>query len=131
MLLASSLAILPHYFSKKLSLANGITNAAASVIVVVLPIISSIILNKYGLRETFLFLAVLNVVAAMLCMTYRSLLPTNRANITFSQRLKKSFGVKVFKKLNYNIWLLGTFCGMFGYLIPIVNIVSSLTFFIP
>jgi len=30
----------------------------------------------------------------------------------------------VFRKRNFNFWLLATFCGMFGYLIPIVNIVS-------
>jgi len=130
MLLAASLAILPHYFSKKLSLANGITNAVASIMVVVLPIISSVILKRAnGLQETWWFLAALNVLAAMLCLTYRSLLPNNNHE-TFVRRLKKSFGIKVFRKRNYNFWLLATFCGMFGYLIPIVNIVSFIFFVI-
>lgn len=122
MLLAASLAILPHYFSKKLSLANGITNAVASIIVIILPVISSIILKRpNGLQETWWFLAGLNVIAALLCLTYKSLLPNNNHE-NFVRRLKKSFGIKVFKKRNYNLWLLATFCGMFGYLIPIVNI---------
>jgi len=37
LLLTATLAILPHYFNKKLSLANGLMNLIAAVIFVVLP----------------------------------------------------------------------------------------------
>jgi MFS family permease len=49
------------------------------------------------------------------------MLPDNNSE-GIVKRLKKSFGVKCFKHLNFNIWLLGTFIGFFGYFIPIVNI---------
>lgn len=122
-LLASTLAILPHYFQKKLSLVNGIANSLGSIIVVIMPIISDTMINKYGLKETFLLLAGMNVLSAALCLTYREVIPNNKKE-SFILRMKKSFGVDVFKNRNYNIWLIATFFGMFGYLIPIVNIVS-------
>lgn len=120
-LLASTLAILPHYFQKKLSLVNGIANSLGSIIVVIMPIISDTMINKYGLKETFLLLAGMNVLSAALCLTYREVIPNNKKE-SFILRMKKSFGVDVFKNRNYNIWLIATFFGMFGYLIPIVNI---------
>jgi MFS family permease len=55
-LLASTFAILPHYFNKKLALVNGLMNGLAAILVVVFPILTSISLKAYGLAETFYFL---------------------------------------------------------------------------
>lgn len=121
-MLASSLAILPHYFSKKLSLANGIATGISAIIIVLLPTFTSIILNKLGLTECFYFLAILNFLSALACMTYTSRLPNSHGE-TIVNRIKESMGIDVWKKPKYAVWCLATFVGMFGYLIPIVNIV--------
>jgi hypothetical protein len=87
-----------------------------------LPIFTSIILDKAGLKESFYFLAALNFISALCCLTYTPMIP-KLENISISNRVKECFGLEVFKKKNYLIWCLATFIGMFGYLIPIVNIV--------
>ena len=127
MLLASSLAILPHYFKARLSLANGIATCLSAIIIVLLPTFTSMILNHLGLQEAFYFLAVLNFISALCCTTYISLLPSPNYS-SLSERVKEGFGLEVWKKPKFGIWCIATFFGMFGYLIPIVNIVSNYFF---
>lgn len=124
MLLASSLSILPHYFQKKLSLANGIATFLCAIIIVLLPTVTSIILNRIGLTVAFYFLAALNSLTILCCATYKPLLPDNK-EMSVRNRLKDAFGIEVLKKPKYVVWCVATFFGMFGYLIPIVNIVSE------
>lgn len=120
-LLASTFAILPHYFNKKLALVNGIMNFFAAILVVVFPILTSIILDKYNLAEAFYFLAGVNLIAALMALTYIPLLPQNKKESKL-KRVKQSFGLKVFKKKKFSIWCIASLFGMLGYLIPVVNI---------
>ena len=120
-LLASTFAILPHYFNKKLALVNGLMNGFAAILVVIFPILTSIILDKYGLAETFYFLGGINFLAGLAAFTYIPLLPQIRKE-SVSSRIKQSFGLKVFKKHKFSIWCIASLFGMFGYLIPVVNI---------
>ena len=126
LMLAASLSIVPHYFKKKLSLANGLVNCFASILVVLLPYCTSIILRRYGLREAFYFFAFLNLVSTLLCMAYTPRLPTSNDAKTRSQKVRKSFGIDVFRKPKFVIWSVASFFGFFGYLIPIINIVSDI-----
>ncbi len=70
LLLASSLSILPHYFNKKLSLANGIATCLCAVIIVLLPTATSIILDRIGLQAAFYFLAALNFISGLFFFKY-------------------------------------------------------------
>ncbi len=124
-MLASSLAILPHYFDKKLSLANGVCTCLCAIIIVVLPIFTSIILDKAGLRQAFQFLALLNLFSAFMCFTYKPLLPRDNHKESISSRIKQIFGLQVFKSKRYLVWVFATAIAVFGYLIPIVNIVRK------
>ncbi len=123
LLLAASLAILPHYFKKKLAFANGITNCFASIIIVILPYITSLILDKFDLPEAFYFFTCLNLISGLLCFVYTSQLPEIH-NLSRTQRIKEGFGLDVFKNYRFVIWCSATFIGLFGWLIPIVNIAS-------
>ena len=125
-MLAASLSIVPHYFKKKLSLANGLVNCLASILVVLLPYCTSIILKRYGLREAFYFFAFLNLISTLLCLFYTPRLPRNNDTKTRFQKIKHSFGIDVFKKPKFVIWSVASFFGFFGYLIPIINIVSDI-----
>lgn len=120
-LLASTFAILPHYFNKKLALVNGIMNFFAAILVVVFPILTSLTLDHYGLAETFYFLSAVNFLAALMALTYIPLLPQTRKESKL-KRIKQSFGLKVFKKRKFTVWCIASLFGMFGYLIPVVNI---------
>ena len=125
LLLAATLAILPHYFDKRLSLANGLMSGLSSLVIVVLPIITGVLLRRYGLRETFFVLGALNFVTIIAAFTYRPQLPPSDTNLSSLSRLKKSFGMEVFRKRNFIIWMVSGFIGIFGYMIPIVYIVIS------
>ena len=150
LLLASTLSILPHYFKKKLSLANGLTNSIAAVIVVLLPYIISLILESTGLKEGFYFLSFLNLIASLMCLTYRTTIHSScTTNATLANRIKESFGLEVLKEKQFLVWCSATFIGktfdttqisvqnkynhkfhllsgILGYLIPIIVIVSYL-----
>jgi len=53
-----------------------------------------------------------------------SRLPSSRGE-TVGRRVRESMGSGVWKRPRYAVWCLATAVGMFGYLIPIVNIVSD------
>ena len=54
MLLIATFAILPHYFSTKIGLANGIMNLGSSVVAVGVPLVVASCLKNLGLKETWL-----------------------------------------------------------------------------
>ena len=122
LLLAATSAILPHYFKNRISLANGLMNLIGAGVVVVLPILTALMLEKYSLTETFYFLSGVNFVTAIMTISYKPQFPDDKKE-NIPTRIKKSFGVKVLKKKKFVFWCVCTLIGMFGYLIPIVNIV--------
>ncbi len=125
LLLTSSSAILSHYFKKKLSLANGVMNFVGSLIVIVLPILTSTFLDKFGLKEMFFLLSGMNFITIICAMTYKSQMPNPNRDIekTIWNRVKSSFGIDIFKNKQFIMWGLTSLICLFGYLIPIVNIV--------
>ena len=122
LLLAATSAILPHYFKKRLSLANGLMNLIGAGVVIVLPILTALMLERYSLTEAFYFLSGVNFVTALMAISYKPQLPDDKKD-SIPSRIKKSLGVKVLKKKKFVFWCVCTLIGMFGYLIPIVNIV--------
>ena len=127
LLLAATLAILPHYFNKRLSLANGLMSGLSSIIMIVLPTITGVMLRRFGLKETFLVLGAINFVTIIMAFSYRPLLPASNTDVSLYSRLKESFGLAVFRKRNFIIWTIGGLIGFFGYMIPIFYIVISHT----
>ncbi|CAF0980612.1 unnamed protein product [Brachionus calyciflorus] len=129
-LLAATLSILPYYFNKKLSLANGIMNLFGSVIIVILPILTSIIIEKYNIKMTFIFLTALNSVSILSVLTYKTPQKTKNEEHSLKEQIKISLGTEIFKNKKFLIWCLSNFIGKFGYFIPIINIAhyGKLTF---
>jgi MFS family permease len=126
-LLAATEAILPHYFKRRLSLANGIMIFVSAFVIVTLPIVTSMVLDQHGLRETFFLLAGITSLTILLTLTFKSQLP-NRHEKTVVQHIKSSVDAIIFENRRYICWLVATFIAMFGYLIPIVNIVNPISF---
>jgi len=123
LMLTATLAIIPHYFNKKLSLANGVMNFVTAIIVCILPITTSWSLEKYGLKYTFYYFTMLNFITVLLSFTFKPILKNDK-NLTKHQKFKNSFGKEIFKKSKFIIWCVASIVCMFGYLIPVVNIVS-------
>ncbi len=123
-LLSATEAILPHYFKKRLSLANGLMIFVSAFVIVTLPILTDQILGSHGLRGTFFLLAAINSVSVLMTVSFKSQLP-DRHDKTILQHVKSSANVQIFRNVKYTCWLVATFIAMFGYLIPIVNIVNT------
>jgi MFS family permease len=128
LLLGATLSILPHYFHKKLSLANGCMNLLSSIIVVILPICTNETIAKFSLKGTFIFLTGLSLLTVFTSLTYISVLP-NHQHENALKRLRKSLALKVLIKKEFVIWSACSLMGQFGYLIPIVVIVCYLCLF--
>lgn len=122
-MLSSTLSILPHYFKQRLSFANGLMNCFASMIVIFLPILTSIILNRFSLTEAFYFLGILNLIGGLMCCTYKSCIPVSLKDDSYLESVKDSFGLEVLKEYKYVVWCVASFIGMFGYMIPIITMV--------
>jgi MFS family permease len=125
LLLISTSAILPHYFKRRLALANGLMNFLGSLIVITIPILTSIVLNKYHLKEAFLLLSGLNFLTILFSLSYISRLPNPNKNKKVIERVKSSFGFEIFKNKKYILWVVTISISLFGWLIPIINIVIS------
>lgn len=107
LLLTSTLAILPHYFYKKISLANGIVNFIGACIVVLFPIFTEELLEKHGLVGTFYFLTALSFVTIIMGLTYKPQLPENSIEYVDSV-----WGLEIFKKKKYVVWCVASIFGM-------------------
>lgn len=100
-------------------------NFIAAIIVVLLPIFTSIIIEHHGLVKTFYFLTAISLVTVLMTLSYRPLLPIEQ-NQKSIEKIKSSAGLEIFKKKKFLIWCIASFFAMFGYLIPVVNIVINI-----
>ena len=75
------------------------------------PILTSFILDKHGLAETFYFLAAINAIAGLMSFTYIPRLPQIQIESKM-KRFKQSFGFKVFKRKKFSIWCIASLFGL-------------------
>ena len=123
LLLASSCAILPHYFDKKISLANGVVNSLATLVTVVIPVFTDLIRKAFGVKGVFSYLTAVSLVSIFFTLTFKSVLPKNPTESKL-KRFKESFGLEVLKKRDFIVWCVGASLGMVGYYVPIMVFVS-------
>ncbi len=124
MLLISALAILPHYFDKSIGLANGVMNLCGCFITSALPFAIQTSLDQLQLDKTFFILAGICFLASLFSFFFQPKLP-KRKYTKFTQRLKISFGCSIFRSRRFLIWIICSFIAFFGYVIPIVTMVSD------
>lgn len=124
LLLTAFLAILPHYFDKKIGLANGLMNLCGCLITVSLPFAIQESLDSLGLSKTFFILAGICFGTVLASLTFTPQLAVIKYE-TFGKRLQTGLGLRIFKSRRFLIWIIGSFIGFFGYLVPIVTMVWS------
>ncbi len=122
----STYQILPHYFDKKLGLANGITVFGGAIVTIALIIMSSVTIDTVGLKYAFLVLMGLSATTIIASFAFKHVLKTSsNKNDTFANRIKQSFGTDVFKRPEFIIWCISNCFGLFGFYITNVTIVRS------
>lgn len=119
-----SLAILGHYFKKKLGIVNGIVTIGSSVFTVILPPLMEYMISNYGLSGMFRVLAVFGFGIFLCGILFK---PVNVTEPVTTRNgvwplLRIILGVELWKKRRYTMWALIMPVALFGYFVPYVHI---------
>ncbi len=127
LLLTSVFSILPHYFNKRIGLANGVENFIGALILAAVPFIVSYSISSLGLSSTFFVLSALFMISGLCALTFAPELPVP-VESNWRIRVKSSIGLEVFKKPKFIIWCFSGFVGYLGFAMPLITIVSCFFF---
>lgn len=126
-----SVVILGQYFSKRLSLANGITSSGSGVGTLCMGPILQQLIQLFGMRNT------MRISAGMLSCVIACALVYRPINTGFLNAHKKPAGekksklaflksfIELFKNKAYILWCASLALWMLGYFVPFVHLVSS------
>lgn len=135
---APSLAILGHYFDRKLGLVNGLVTAGSSGFSIVMPIVLRMLINAHGIQNTFKYLTGLMAVLILCSLTFKETIPkaSKRKSAEASHHQhhqhhgSRSSLVSLFqfeelwKNKLYLCWLISIPTGLFGYFVPFCHLVK-------
>lgn len=123
-----TLAILGHYFKKKLGVVNGFVTAGSSVFTALMPIMLTYIEKDYGLKQCLQAMTFLSAFVILFSIIYKPLQPpppvkerkmgrSECYNIT-----RSIINFDNWKKMKYIIWAVSIPIALFGYFVPYVHI---------
>lgn len=130
-----SVVILGQYFSKRLSLANGITSSGSGVGTLCMGPVMQKLIQHVGMRNTMRISAGMLACVVLCSLVYRPI------NTGFLQPAKHVEGEKksrfailksfkeLFKNKAYILWCASLALWMLGYFVPFVHLVSSFNYF--
>lgn len=138
---APSLAILGHYFTKRLGLVNGLVTAGSSSFTIVMPILLRKLIDSQGIQTTFKYLSILMATMILCSLTFKEqiqkTISANTANAsgsnnekhstTYSSRNSLSSVFSIYalvKNRLYLFWLISIPIGLFGYFVPFYHLVK-------
>jgi MCP family monocarboxylic acid transporter-like MFS transporter 10 len=127
-----SLVILGHYFKRNMGLVNGFVTIGSSIFTVAMPHILKGLLStpSFGLKGCFLFLSGLTSIQMAAALTFQPLMPEIEKNDEDQKQkgcLSKIINVDNWKNPKDVVWSLAIPSALFGYFVPYVHIVSSMT----
>ncbi|KAL1414090.1 hypothetical protein MTO96_007728 [Rhipicephalus appendiculatus] len=123
---APSLAVLAHYFNRRLGLANGIATAGSSVFTALLPIPLAAMMDAIGLQNTFRVMAVLTLSVALCGIAFKtpvvmhSWIDEEKEPSGCCEVLNKS----IWKNRRFVVWVIAIPLALFGYFVPYVHLVQ-------
>lgn len=129
-----SVVILGQYFSKRLSLANGITSSGSGVGTLCMGPIMQKLIQHLGMRNTMRISAGMLACVVFCAVVYR---PINTAFLQPAKHVegekKSRFAIlksfkELFKNKAYILWCSSLALWMLGYFVPFVHLVSSFNF---
>ena len=130
LLMTASFSILPHYFNKKLGIANGLMNAGGSIIVILTSLGMGYMLDNFTLKTTYLVMGGCFFSSFFVAFFYKSQLRRDTRK-SFKSRVKESLGLDIFKKPKFLIWSLTAIFGAYGNSIPILTMGHYCTLYFP
>ncbi|XP_077541928.1 monocarboxylate transporter 10-like [Haemaphysalis longicornis] len=126
---APSLAVLAHYFNRRLGLANGVATAGSSVFTALLPLPLSAMLSSIGLANTFRVMSVLMLTVAICGATFRSPVVVQ----AWEEEDKEPVGCcdvlnrSIWKNRRFVVWVVSIPLALFGYFVPYVHLVQHVS----
>ena len=127
LLMTASFSILPHYFDKKIGLANGLMNAGGSIIVIITSIGMGYMLEHFSLKTTYLVIGGCFFSSFFTSLLYKSQI-TRETTISFKARVKESLGIDILKSKKFLIWSFTAIFGAYGFSIPILTMACIFLF---
>lgn len=128
---APSLAILGHYFTKRLGLVNGLVTAGSSGFSIVMPILLRKLINSHGIQNTFKYLTILMASLILCSLTFKETIKKPSKNSKNGKHggsrssLASLFQYdELWKNRLYLCWLISIPTGLFGYFVPFCHLVK-------
>ena len=119
-----SLAILGHYFNRRIGIANGLVQAGGCVFSIFMPPLLTFLFGKIGVANTLRFLSGL-IASLMICvLSFKPLLkvlPTESKSKNF---LDSVFHVDNFRNRKYIIWALSVTVAFLGMYVPFYYVIE-------
>ncbi|XP_044761556.1 monocarboxylate transporter 10 isoform X2 [Coccinella septempunctata] len=116
-----SLAVLGHYFKKKLGLVNGLVTAGSSAFTITMPYLISIFLEQFGIEWTLRIIALMSSFIMLFAFLFKPVNPT----LKFKKvSLKDAFNVSLFRNQKYVIYATIVALSLCGYFVPYVYMVA-------
>lgn len=123
-----TLAILGHYFKKKMGIVNGFVTAGSSVFTFLMPSFLTYIEETYGLKTCLHTMTIMSSFVILFAIVYKPLQPKPQkkpAKINKSKCynvLRSVINFDNWKRKKYVIWAISIPVALFGYFVPYVHI---------
>lgn len=123
-----SLAILGHYFKKKLGIVNGFVTAGSSVFTFIMPMFLSYLEKNYGLKQCLHVMMIMSSFIILFAIVFKPLQPPQPKKATKAHRskcynvLRSIINFDNWKRRKYVIWAISIPIALCGYFVPYVHI---------
>lgn len=116
-----SLAVLGHYFKKKLGLVNGLVTAGSSAFTISMPYLISGLLDSFGIEWTLRIIALMSGCIMLFAFLFKPVNPT----LKFKKvSLRDAFNVSLFRNKKYVVYAGIVALSLCGYFVPYVYMVA-------
>ncbi|KPM08946.1 monocarboxylate transporter-like protein 4 [Sarcoptes scabiei] len=121
-----SLAILGHYFTKRLGLVNGLVTGGSSAFSIVMPILLRWLVDRFGIQTTFKYLSVLMIALILCSLSFKERIkrPLKQNNSAKKNLADMFFYDALWKNNLYLNWVVSIPMGLFGYFVPFCHLVK-------
>lgn len=123
-----TLAILGHYFKKKMGIVNGFVTAGSSVFTFLMPPFLTEIEERYGLKNCLRTMMVMSSFIILFSIIYKPLQPPppkkpEKVNRSRCYNVTRSIiNFDNWKRRKYVVWAISIPVALFGYFVPYVHI---------